>query len=100
MSKREGQHIDKGRLRLNMVARAWRQGKSLGKLSAARSIAFQSFIKSFPSFGRGFDSHRPLHDSAKFLLIRLPLLTSRLSVCAQAGGVLRPFCAQKYSTRN
>src|ERR1700739_1581785 len=41
---------------------------------------FQSFILSFPSFGRGFDSHRPLHDSAKFLLIRLPFLTSHTHV--------------------
>jgi hypothetical protein len=25
---------------------------------------FQSFISSFPSFGRGFDSHRPLIDDS------------------------------------
>jgi hypothetical protein len=30
-----------------------------------------------PNFGRGFDSHRPLQKSAKFTLIRLPLLTSQ-----------------------
>ena len=55
-----------------MVARAWRQGKSLGKLSAARSIAFQSFIKSFPSFGREFDSHRPLQKQTVRLRLSLP----------------------------
>jgi hypothetical protein len=29
-------------------------------------------------------------------LIRLPLLTSHPSICAQTGGVLRPFCAQVF----
>ena len=38
--------------------------------------------------------------TAKFLLIRLPLLTSHTPFCASRGPVLRPFCAQKYSTRN
>src|SRR6266850_54583 len=33
---------------------------SLGKLSAANSIVFRVLFQSFPSFGRGFDSHRPL----------------------------------------
>jgi len=27
---------------------------------------FQSFVSSFPSFGRGFDSHRPLIDAVGF----------------------------------
>jgi hypothetical protein len=48
----------------------------------------------FPNFGRGFDSHRPLQNSAKFTLIRLPLLTQRLSICAHLTGVLLPFCSQ------
>src|SRR6516164_3657383 len=48
----------------------------------------------FPSFGRGFDSHRPLQKSAKFTLIRLPLLTRHPSICAHKGGVLRPNCTQ------
>jgi len=43
---------------------------------------------------RKFDPHRPYQISAKFTLIRLPLLTSHPSICAQTGGVLRPFCAQ------
>src|SRR5260370_8898400 len=50
-------------------------------------------------FGRGFDSHRPLHKSAKFTLIRLPLLTGQPTICAQKAGVLRPFCAQVLSKR-
>src|SRR6266851_6336511 len=54
----------------------------------------------FPNFGLGFDSHRPLQNSAKFLLIRLPLLTSHTPFCTPRDPVLRPFCAQKYSTRN
>jgi hypothetical protein len=48
----------------------------------------------FPMFGRGFDSHRPLHKSAKSPLIRLPLLTGHPSICAYRAVVLRPFCAQ------
>jgi hypothetical protein len=46
------------------------------------------------TLGVVFDSHRPLHKSAKFTLIRLPLLTSHPSICAQIGGgfapILRP----------
>jgi hypothetical protein len=42
----------------------------------------------------GFDPHRPYQKSAKFTLIRLHLLTSHPSICAQMTGVLRPFCAQ------
>src|SRR5882724_9363792 len=61
---------------------------------------FQIFVPSFPSFGRGFDSHRPLQIPAKFTLIRLPLLTSHTPFCTPRDPVLRPFCAQKYSTRN
>jgi hypothetical protein len=34
------------------------------------------FTASFPSFGCGFDSHRPHQFSAKFPLIQLPLLTT------------------------
>ena len=47
--------------------------------------------------GIGFDPHRPYQKFAKFLLIRLPLLTSHPSICAQTGRVLRPFCAQLLS---
>ena len=47
-----------------------------------------------PSCGLGFDSHRPLQKSAKFTLIRLPLLTGHPPICAQKARVLRPFCAQ------
>jgi len=43
---------------------------------------------------RKFDPHRPYQKSAKFTLIRLPLLTSHPSICAHKGRVLRPFCAQ------
>jgi len=46
------------------------------------------------TFGDGFDSHRPLQRPAKSTLIRLPLLTGHPPICAQTGGVLRPFCAQ------
>jgi hypothetical protein len=42
-----------------------------------------TLIVRFPSFGRGFDSHRPLHKFAKSTLIRLPLLTSHPSICAE-----------------
>jgi hypothetical protein len=35
----------------------------------------------------GFDPHRPYQESAKFTLIRLPLLTSYSSICAQVGGL-------------
>src|SRR2546422_5950289 len=37
----------------------------------------------YPSFGDGFDSHRPLHKPAKFTLIRLHLLIGRPPICAQ-----------------
>jgi hypothetical protein len=46
--------------------------------------------------GYGFDSRRPLQISVKFPLIRLPLLTSSLSICAHLTVVLRPFCAQLF----
>ncbi len=39
--------------------------------------------------GHGFDSHRPLHDPAKFTLIRLPLLTSHPRFAPKKAG----FCA-------
>ncbi len=49
-----------------------------------------TFAANYPSFGRGFDSHRPLQKSAKFILIRRALLTGLPSICAQKAG----FCAQ------
>src|SRR6202049_1145094 len=49
--------------------------------------------------GYGFDSRRPLQTFAKFLLIRLPLLTLRLSICAHLTVVLRPFCAQVFNPK-
>jgi hypothetical protein len=64
-----------------------------------RAGVVQWQYRSFPSFGRGFDSHRPLQKSAKFTLIRLPLLTGHPPICAQKAGVLRPFCAQVLSER-
>lgn len=53
-----------------------------------------SFFSHLRMSGRDFDSHRPLHHSAKFPLIRLPLLTRRPSICAHLAGVLLPFCSQ------
>jgi hypothetical protein len=48
---------------------------------------------------RKFDPHRPYQKSVKFPLIRLPLLTSHTSICAQTGLVLQPFCAQLLGVR-
>src|ERR1700686_1503558 len=59
-----------------------------------RAGVVQWQYRSFPSFGRGFDSHRPLQKSAKFPLIRLPLLTWHPLIYAHLTPVLRPFCAQ------
>jgi uncharacterized protein (DUF433 family) len=57
-------------------------------VSAAVPTLRLAFI-CFPSFGRGFDSHRPLQKSAKSTLIRLPLLTGHPSICAYS----LEFCA-------
>jgi hypothetical protein len=46
------------------------------------------WIAALSRLGDGFDSHRPLQKSAKFTLIRLPLLTGHSWICAQKG-----FCA-------
>src|SRR6266851_7834286 len=75
------------------LARPLRAPLPFGNL-IIRAGVVQWQYRSFPSFGRGFDSHRPLQKTAKFTLIRLPLLTSHPSICAQTGRVLRPFCAQ------
>ena len=50
-------------------------------------------------YGDGFDSHRPLHKSAKFTLIRLPLLAGHPPICAFSTQVLRPFCVQVNGSR-
>src|SRR6185437_11555308 len=44
-------------------------------LFASRAGVVQWQYRSFPSFGRGFDSHRPLQLTRKFKLNRLPLHT-------------------------
>src|SRR5208282_810820 len=46
----------------------------IGELDSRAGVV-QWQYRSFPSFGRGFDSHRPLQKSAKLRLIRLYLLT-------------------------
>jgi hypothetical protein len=47
----------------------------------------------------GTPSPAPLQKTAKFTLIRLPLLTGHPSICPQKAGVLRPFCAQVFRLR-
>ena len=48
----------------------------------------------------GTNCHPCAGSLTKLGLIRQPSVTSYSSICSQAGGVLRPFCSQKFSTRN
>jgi hypothetical protein len=54
-------------------------------------------IAGLRNWGVVFDPHRPYQKSAKFTLIRLPLLTSHPSICAQIGGFCAHF-APKFQT--
>jgi hypothetical protein len=56
----------------------------------AMSLFIAPCTRLTPSFGRGFDSHRPLQKPAKFTLIRRALLTGLPLIFAQDAG----FCAQ------
>jgi len=53
---------------------------------------FQSFVSSFPSFGRGFDSHRPLQilkDLRRYLIFHF----CRLSEIGESTDKLFPFAS-------
>lgn len=71
-----------------------RDGLCRFQIEADSLRGIETVSEAFPSVGVRFDSHRPLQYSAKFTLIRLPLLTGHPSICARKAGVLRPFCAQ------
>src|SRR6266576_362266 len=62
-----------------------RVGININWFARLRGTAFQNivpiFVSRFPSFGRGFDSHRPFHKT--LALIRLPL---RCSVAKEGWG--------------
>jgi hypothetical protein len=77
-----------------MVSHGSRMGASCFRSVAFGFPSLRGTQNGFPSRGYGFDSRRPLQTSVKFPLIRLPLLTFSLSICAHLTLVLRPFCAQ------
>src|SRR5579863_5118167 len=51
-------------MRGRVCCAGWRRGAILQEFAWAGVVQWQ--YRSFPSFGRGFDSHRPLHNSRCF----------------------------------
>jgi hypothetical protein len=89
LSRTESENVENGR---SVPAAAW---LCIINELEGRAGVVQWQYRSFPSFGRGFDSHRPLHQTAKFRLIRLRLLAKGL----RASGDHRSLCAPECRVR-